>query len=140
MPAGAPHHSFLRPYPIRVDAFATPEGDPQFVPPALHLLTHTHTDHLTGLSARSFGGMVVCSRVAKEMLLRWEPAKERVAFDRGEIASKVRPCEHLKIEPTVVRGKADYTFARDLLVSMITSLSANILKGDIEGDTSEYPH
>jgi hypothetical protein len=139
MPAGAPHHSFLRPYPIRVDAFATPDGDPEFIPPALHLLTHTHTDHLAGLSARSFGGMVVCSRVAKEMLLRWEPAKERVAYDRGEISGRVRPCEHLKIEPTVVRGKADYTFARDLLVCMIIFYVLIYSREDIEGYTSEHP-
>ncbi|KAG8855354.1 hypothetical protein FRB91_002329 [Serendipita sp. 411] len=114
MPSGTPYYSFLRPYPIRVDAFATPV-DPDFVPPALHLLTHTHTDHIVGLSSRTFGGVVVCSQVAKDMLLRWEPIAERVKFDTGEIPTRNRPCSHLKIDPRIVKGKSDYTFSRDLL-------------------------
>jgi glyoxylase-like metal-dependent hydrolase (beta-lactamase superfamily II) len=115
MPPGAPYHSFIQPYPIRVDAFATPEGD--FTPPALHLLTHTHTDHINGLSSLSFGGQVVCSEVAKEMLLRYEPAAERVEFDLGKRKSKLKPCSHLRIKPTVKDSKPDFTFARDLLVN-----------------------
>ncbi|KAG8817387.1 hypothetical protein FRC17_011252 [Serendipita sp. 399] len=115
MPSGTPNHSFLRPYPIRVDAFATPTNDPDFVPPALHLLTHTHTDHIVGLSSHSFGGLVVCSQVAKEMLLRWEPMAERLKFDASETRTRNRPCSHLKVDPNVVNGKPDYTFSRDLL-------------------------
>lgn len=116
MPPGAPHHSFIRPYPIRVDAFATPNWDASFTPPALHLLTHTHTDHINGLDARSFGGMVICSPVAKQMLLRYERGKDRVMFDQGIIHERVRPCSHLKTEPRTIGGKLDYTFSRDLLV------------------------
>lgn len=116
MPQGAPYHSFIRPYPIRVDAFATPQGDANFTPPALYLLTHTHTDHIDGLSLLSFGGQVVCSEVAKEMLLRWEPSAERIEFDRGKRKSKLRPCSHLRIRPTEKDGKQDFTLARDLLV------------------------
>ncbi|PVG04680.1 hypothetical protein CPB86DRAFT_721045 [Serendipita vermifera] len=115
MPVGAPYHSFIRPYPIRVDAFATPADVQDFPPPALYLLTHTHCDHINGLASRAFGGMVVCSTVAKEMLLRWEPSAERVEYDRGLRASKCLPCSHLKILPTRNNGKMDYTFARDLL-------------------------
>lgn len=116
MPPGAPYHSFIRPYPIRVDAFATPDGAANFTPPALYLLTHTHTDHIVGLSSLSFGGVVVCSPAAKEMLLRWEPSAERVEFDLKKRKSKFRPCSHLRIKPTVKEGKQDFTFARDLLV------------------------
>lgn len=119
-----PFHSFIRPYPIRVDAFATPAGDaPDFQVPSLHLLTHTHTDHLTGLSSNSFGAIVVCSLVAKEMLLNLEPTHERITYDKGLRRDRLRPYAKLRIDPIKAKdGKMDYTYARDLLVSETISL------------------
>ena len=117
MPAGAPDHSFIAAYPIRVDAFATPTNDVSFTPPALHLLTHTHTDHLDGLQSTSFGGQIICTQVAKDMLLRHERAPDRVDFDNGNTKNRRRPYSHLRVEPMVKNGKKDYRFTRDLLVS-----------------------
>jgi Cft2 family RNA processing exonuclease len=116
MPPGAPFNSFLNPYPIRVDAFATPIGDLSFKPPALHLLTHTHSDHIVGLSSQSFAGLVVCSETAKEMLLRYEVTKDRINYDNGVINHKRRSYSHLRIDSALVNGRADHSCARDLLV------------------------
>ena len=116
MPPGAPFDSFILPYPIRVDSFATPKGTPNFKHPALYLLTHTHSDHVVGLDAKSFGGIVVCSETAREMLLRTERANDRIDYDNGLVRQKTRPYSHLKIEPRLVGGKLDYSHARDLLV------------------------
>lgn len=125
MPAGAPFHSFMRPYPIRVDAFATPADGPDYQIPSLYLLTHTHTDHLAGLSSNSFGAVVVCSPVAKEMLLNLETTHERVAYDKGLRCGRFRPYANLKIDPIKTKdGKMDYTYARDLLVGHTIGLYA----------------
>lgn len=116
MPPGAPHHSFLGPYRIRVDDFSTPRDAP-FETPALQLLSHTHSDHVTGLSAKSFGTRIVCSIDAKHMLLNGEPAKERIAYDNGEKTEKKKPYAHLKIDPVLTAsGKWERTHSRDLLV------------------------
>jgi len=123
MPAGAPFHSFIRPYPIRVDAFATPANAPDYQAPSLHLLTHTHTDHLVGLSSNKFGAIVVCSPAAKEMLLNLEPTHERIAYDKGLRRDRLRPYANLRIDPIKTKdGKMDYTYARDLLVSGLIGL------------------
>lgn len=115
MPPGAPFDSVILPYDcIRVDAFATPNRA-DFKHPALYLLTHTHSDHLVGLDAKSFGGIVVCSETAKEMLLRLERTNDRIDYDNDVTLHKGRPYSHLKIEPKLVRGKLDYSHARDLL-------------------------
>ncbi|KAF8588590.1 hypothetical protein K439DRAFT_1285775, partial [Ramaria rubella] len=122
MPPGAPHHSFILPYRVRVDDFTTPR-DPSFQPPALHLLSHTHSDHITGLNAKSFGARVICSIDAKHMLLNNEPAKDRIAFDKGEISEKTRPYSHLKVDP-VLKGKSkwDGSHYRDLLEEACSGL------------------
>jgi DNA cross-link repair 1C protein len=118
MPTGAPFHSFIRPYPIRVDAFATPADTSDYQVASLHLLTHTHSDHTVGLSSNSFGAVVVCSPVAKEMLLNLEPTHERIAYDKGLRHDRLRPYANLRIDPMKTKdGKTDYTYARDLLVS-----------------------
>lgn len=114
MPVGAPDHCFLTGYPIRVDAFATP-NDPSFAPPLLHLLTHTHTDHLDGLNSSSFGGQIICSQVAKDMLLRHERVADRVEFDRGISSSRKRPYAHLRVEAMVMDGKKISRYTKDLL-------------------------
>lgn len=116
MPPGTPHHSFLLPYRIRVDDFTTPR-DQHFEPPALNLLSHTHSDHTTGLSARSFGAQVVCSFDAKHMLLNSETVRDRIAFDMGEMSEKRKPYAHLKINPLSSTSK-NKTFSRDLLVNI----------------------
>lgn len=52
-------------------------------PPAqLYLLTHSHTDHLTGLTG-NFQGEIWCSLETKKLVLGWEGEGEREGFDRG---------------------------------------------------------
>jgi hypothetical protein len=116
MPPGTPHQSFILPYRIRVDDFTTPR-DQHFEPPALYLLSHTHSDHISGLSAKSFGARVVCSVDAKHMLLNYEYALDRIAFDKGEIPEKRRPYAHLKIDHIPSTGSKRKSYSRDLLVN-----------------------
>ncbi|EED83235.1 predicted protein [Postia placenta Mad-698-R] len=114
MPTGTPFDSFIPPYPIKVDNFCASYGSKP--PSALHLLTHTHTDHLYGLSARSFSGQVICSRDAKEMLLRHEVYGERALKDQDIRAEKTRTFAHLKVEPRVMQdGTLLFEGARDLI-------------------------
>ena len=109
MPQGTPYSSFALPYPIRVDCFTCTNHLPApYNTPALHLLTHTHTDHILGLSSKSFAARVVCSPDAKEMLLRHEVYLERAKKDTGEAGT--RTFAHLKVNSGALR--------RDLLVSM----------------------
>ncbi|THG93707.1 hypothetical protein EW026_g7601 [Hermanssonia centrifuga] len=116
MPTGTPYNSFILNYPVRVDEFADSVG--LTAVPALHLLTHTHTDHINGLSAKSFASTVVCSNDAKEMLLRHEVYGERALKELEIRAENVRTYQHLKIDPrTLDDGTIYYTGARDLLVS-----------------------
>lgn len=117
MPPGTPYSSFIRPYPIRVDDFTSlPEShQPK---PALHLLTHTHADHVNGLSSRSFASTVICSRDAKEMLLRHEVYSERALKEMEIRAESVKTFSHLKVD---ARRTSDGIIhdcgSRDLLVS-----------------------
>ena len=114
MPPGTPYGSFVRNYRIRVDDFT---GTVERV--ALHLLTHTHTDHLAGLSAPSFGERIICSPDAKEMLLRHEVYNERALKDMELRAENIRTFKHLRVEPRKMQdGTVDYTGSRDLLVSI----------------------
>lgn len=116
MPTGTPYDSFVLPFKIRVDDFA--DSAALHTIPALHLLSHTHTDHINGLSAKSFSATVFCSVDAKEMLLRHEVYAER-ALKQMELRSEnVRTFQHLKIEPRRLGdGTLYYHGARDLLVS-----------------------
>jgi len=125
MPPGAPHFSYLGSYRIRVDDFTTPR-DPAYEPPALYLLSHTHSDHVNGLNARSFGSRVICSTDSKHMLLNYEAASDRIAFDRGSKTERVRPFSHLKIDPLSSVGTLSGVrerMTRDLLVSILRTLS-----------------
>jgi DNA cross-link repair 1C protein len=115
MPTGTPYSSFVPPYNIRVDDFAHPTA--KTPAPALHLLSHTHADHINGLSAKSFGYQVVCSIDAKEMLLRHEVYAERALHERELRAEKIRTFSHLKVNPRVENdGRMYYSGSRDLLV------------------------
>jgi hypothetical protein len=108
MPPGTPYASFALPYPIRVDCFTCTAHLPTpYRTPALYLLTHSHTDHIVGLSSKSFAAQVVCSPDTKEMLLRHEIHLERAKKDAGEVAT--RTFAHLKVEGGAI--------SRDLLVS-----------------------
>jgi DNA cross-link repair 1C protein len=112
MPPGTPYNSFALPYSIRVDAFAALESVP-----ALHLLTHTHSDHIVGLSSKSFAATVICSPDAKEMLLRHELYSERALYQTEVRAEKTRTFAHLRVEPRKRQdGTMFYTGSRDLLV------------------------
>lgn len=125
MPPGAPYHGFILPYSIRVDQFTgLPSDFP--VTPKLHLLTHTHIDHLTGLSSKSFGYTVVCSEDAKQMLLRHEVFDERSMFEHGIRAEKKRTFKHLKVAPLRRKDGTVEHGGRDLLVR---SLVSNLLFG-----------
>lgn len=115
MPPGTPYNAFALPYQIRIDEFT---DSPNLIcTPLLHLLTHTHTDHITGLSSKSFGYTVICSHDAKQMLLRHEVYAERDLFEKDVRSERVRTFGHLKVDPRVVDGEMFYTGARDLLVS-----------------------
>jgi metal-dependent hydrolase (beta-lactamase superfamily II) len=116
MPPGAPFHGLIPPFPIRVDAFGPTPGLTSV--PALHLLSHTHSDHVLGLSAKSFASTIICSPDAKEMLLRHEVFSERALNDidlRGE-ARLSKTFAHLKISPLLKDGRFDYSASKDLLV------------------------
>jgi len=117
MPPGSPYNAFVRPYRIRVDDFATPANSAPATAPLLHLLTHTHTDHLNGLSAKSFGYKIYCSHDAKEMLLRHQVYAERQLNADQLRAERIRTFGHLKIKPQRYQdGTIQYHGSRDLLV------------------------
>lgn len=119
MPPGTPYNSYVLPYRIRVDDFSAPAGHDPDTTPLLHLLTHTHSDHINGLSARSFGYKVICSKDAKEMLLRHEVYAERELQALDLRAEKIRTYAHLKVDPLChPDGTVYYTGSRDLLVSL----------------------
>lgn len=114
MPPGTPYNSFVRPYRIRVDNFAESQVEDKA---ALHLLTHTHSDHINGLSAQSFGYTVICSHDAKEMLLRHEVFAARELHELELRAEKTRTYSHLKVGPFLQPdGSIDRKGSRDLLV------------------------
>ncbi|KAF8959635.1 hypothetical protein BDZ97DRAFT_1666846 [Flammula alnicola] len=116
MPTGTPQNSFVLPYRIRVDDFATSTNSDPGASPLLHLLTHTHSDHINGLSAKSFGYQVYCSHDAKEMLLKHEVYAERELQTLELRAEKIRTYSHLKVDPFYHSdGKMYYTGSRDLL-------------------------
>ena len=116
MPPGTPFHGFIPPFPIRVDQFASA---PELTSvPALYLLSHTHTDHILGLSAKSFASTTICSPDAKEMLLRHETYSERAMKDTDlrDEARASKTFAHLRIPPLLNDGRLDYFASRDLLV------------------------
>ncbi|TCD62352.1 hypothetical protein EIP91_006981 [Steccherinum ochraceum] len=116
MPTGTPFKSFIPPFLIRVDDFTSSDDVEQ--PAQLHLLSHTHSDHIAGLSAKSFASTVICSHDAKEMLLRHEVYAERALKDTEVRAENVRTFQHLKVGPrTSQDGTVYYNGSRDLLKS-----------------------
>jgi len=115
MPPGTPYNSFVLPYRIRVDDFG--QSTTHESGAALHLLTHTHSDHINGLSAQSFGYTVICSKDAKEMLLRHEVYAERELHEQDLRAEATRTYSHLKVDPRIQPdGTTYYVGSRDLLV------------------------
>jgi len=125
MPPGTPHHGCLYPYypQIRVDEFTNGSDDSGAdLSSAIYLLTHTHSDHIVGLQAKSFAQSIVCSADAKEMLLRHEVYKERDLHEKEIRAEKVRTYDHLKVDPIITpSGEIYYQGSRDLLVRFSAS-------------------
>ena len=141
MPTGTPFHGFIPPFPIRVDEFASTAG--LAAVPALHLLSHTHADHIVGLSAKSFASTVICSADAKEMLLRHEVYNERALkdVDLREEARLSRTFCHLRVAPALRDGRFDYTGSRDLLVRRLCIHSQSFSTNCNQENTSpEHPY
>jgi hypothetical protein len=116
MPPGTPFNSFALPYPIRVDGFTAISPGTESQNAALHLLTHTHTDHISGLQAQSFSGTIVCSTDAKQMLLHHEVYNERALYEGEYRAEHRRTYRHLKIDPYIgSNGEIVHHTSRDLL-------------------------
>ena len=69
MPTGTSYHLYIPPHRIWVDDFATPanQGSQYSTAPLtlLHLLTHTHSDRINGLTAESLY-KVYCFEDAKK--------------------------------------------------------------------------
>jgi hypothetical protein len=61
---------------------------------------HPYSDHnILGLSAKSFGYTVICSKNAKQMLLKHEVYKERALHEMEYRSQKTRTFSHLKVDP-----------------------------------------
>lgn len=132
MPPGTPYNSFIVPYPIRVDEFSVPRDDSLTVA-ALHLLTHIHSDHVKGLNAKSFSSVVICSKDAKEMLLRHETYLARCLRENELVIERARTYSHLKTTSDISDITAhNEPHAYDLLVRgslLICSSSAEFARG-----------
>ncbi|KAI0032796.1 hypothetical protein K488DRAFT_11731, partial [Vararia minispora EC-137] len=118
MPPGTPFRGFIHPYSIRVDEFSC---SPEVPSAKLFMLSHTHTDHIVGLNAKSFSSKILCSRDAKAMLLAFEPLKERLLKDRDLVGEERsgRAFGHLAVKPVCVGTRVDYAGSRDLLMDGI---------------------
>lgn len=91
------HHSdgHIHEFPIiRIDSFSQ-SPTPGFPAAQLYLLTHAHTDHLTGLNNASTNIVIICSEVTKRLVLNYEREKDRVAFDRKVIEQQKRAYQGL---------------------------------------------
>ncbi len=114
------YHSFVVPYSIRVDEFTTPKTN-TFTVPALHsfLLSHTHSDHIIGLNAKSFGSLIICSIDSKAMLLRHETFRSRDLKEKEYQQGPTRTFSHLKGDYLAPSSSADgiRSGSVDLLVS-----------------------
>ncbi|KAJ4482020.1 hypothetical protein J3R30DRAFT_2114204 [Lentinula aciculospora] len=133
MPPGTPFNSFALPYPIRVDCFSTiSPSAPEPHNAALHLLSHTHADHIMGLQAKSFSQIVICSAPAKEMLLKHEVYKERALHEDKYRAEHNLTFRHLKVNPFVdSNGEIVLHGAKDLLKVLPMNTPTEI---ELEGD------
>ncbi|GAA5898232.1 hypothetical protein JCM5296_001191 [Sporobolomyces johnsonii] len=87
------HHGFLKEFPfIRVDAF---DGDPAVKnpftgkAPHFYLLTHAHTDHITGLNSPHFAGRIYATPVTKHLIENTMEAADRVLCE--EFGERVKP-------------------------------------------------
>ncbi|GAA5923368.1 hypothetical protein JCM1841_006501 [Sporobolomyces salmonicolor] len=87
------HHGFLKEFPfIRVDAF---DGDPAVKnpftgkAPHFYLLTHAHTDHITGLNSPHFAGRIYATPVTKYLIENTMEAADRVLCE--EFGERVKP-------------------------------------------------
>ena len=87
----------------------------------------THSDHINGLSAKSFGYKVYCSEDAKEMPLRHEVYAERELQALELRSEKIRTYSHLRVDPLLFPdGTMYYTGSRDLLVRRFYMLISKV--------------
>lgn len=126
MPTGTPLFAFIDPYNIRVDDFASTKGLTEV--PALYLLSHTHTDHLNGLNAKSFAAPVICSKDAKVMLLRQEPYFERAMYDSAMRPERGRPFSHLRVTDVDAGQGRDLLVRGFLCVSTFTGAERDVIE------------
>ncbi|KAK4057388.1 hypothetical protein OIO90_001457 [Microbotryomycetes sp. JL221] len=98
------HHGFINEFPwIRIDAFdkarkrpGTPAGEPGR-PAHVYLLTHAHTDHIVGLDAKGFSGIIYMTAPTKQILLETATASERVMWEeRGQSSKLKRKFDNLR--------------------------------------------
>ncbi|GHJ90155.1 hypothetical protein NliqN6_6557 [Naganishia liquefaciens] len=95
-------HIIEFPY-IRIDSF-TQTPTPGFPAAQLYLLTHAHTDHLTGLDNASTNIVILCSDVTKRLVLNYEREKDRIAFDQGLIERRRRAYRGLEAAKAQTTG------------------------------------
>ncbi|KAJ9115893.1 hypothetical protein QFC22_005036 [Naganishia vaughanmartiniae] len=95
-------HEF--PY-IRIDSFSQ-SSTPGFPAAQFYLLTHAHTDHLTGLDSASTNIIIICSAVTKGLVLNYERERDRIAFDKKTVEKRKRVYEGLAARVESVNKEA----------------------------------
>jgi hypothetical protein len=123
MPDSSPFDASVPPYSfIRIDKFTKPASTT-----ALHLLTHCHSDHLSGLGAKTFNSIALCSKDTRRIVLNLETYKNRALYAAAllEEKDKHKPYRNLRVRP----GKNDGR-SRDLLVCLLQSCICQLTSAD----------
>ncbi|BGP57846.1 hypothetical protein JCM8202v2_005494 [Rhodotorula sphaerocarpa] len=92
------HDGWIDGFPfLRIDNFSNQQHPESGRFPLHYLLTHAHSDHLTGLDAKGFSGKLYMTDVTKQFVLEWMEAQERVRY--AELGQRINPAykfENLK--------------------------------------------
>ncbi|KAJ9107722.1 hypothetical protein QFC21_001182 [Naganishia friedmannii] len=125
-----PHRSSVR-Y-VRAIYFSQ-SPTPGFPAAQYYLLTHAHTDHLTGLDNASTNIIIVCSKVTKGLVLNYERERDRIAFDRKTVERRKRAYEGLNARVESVnkdvgaaghKRKHETSTTRDPFVRLLSAFPA----------------